>query len=294
MRRIGFIGLIVGVGFGVLLLAHAPKATALGSSDPTQSGSVGLQGTITSAPPTSAATIGTPANGAHFTTLPITVSGLCSGSLLIKVFANNVFVGSAVCQNGSYTMQIDLFDGTNDLIARVYDSLDQQGPDSNTIAVTYTSSQFANTGIQPLELTSNYARRGANPGSVLTWPIVLSGGTPPYALSVSWGDNKATDLLSESFAGTVTLSHTYDTAGLYQVIIKATDKNGQEAFLQLVGVANGAVQSSASGSTNGGSTVITKTNLLWGPAVAMIPLIIIGFWLGRRAELTSLRRNLER
>lgn len=191
-------------------------------------------------------------------------------------------------------MQVDLFDGTNDLIARVYDSLDQQGPDSNTVAVTYTSSQFANTGIQPLELTSNFARRGANPGSVLTWPVILSGGTPPYALSVSWGDNKPTDLLSESFSGTVTLSHTYDTAGLYQIIIKATDKNGQEAFLELVGVANGAVQSSASGSTSGTPTVITKTNLLWGPAVAMIPLIIIGFWLGRRAELTTLRRNLER
>lgn len=292
MRRIGFIGLLVGVGFGAVLFA--PRVNALGSNNPNQSGSVGLQGTITSAPPTTSATITTPANGAHFTTMPVTVSGLCASGLLIKVFANNVFVGSTVCQNGSYSLQVDLFDGTNDLIARVYDALDQQGPDSNTVNVTYSSSQFANTGIQPLELTSNFARRGADPGSVLTWPVILSGGTPPYALSVSWGDNKPTDLLSESFAGTVTLSHTYDTAGLYQIVIKATDKNGQEAFLQLVGVANGAVQSSASGSASNTPTVVTKTNVLWGPAMAMIPLIILGFWLGRRAELTSLRRSLER
>lgn len=292
MRRIGFIGLLLGVGLGALLFT--PHAHALGSDNPNQSGSVGLQGTITSAPPTTAASITTPANGAHFTTTPITVSGLCTSGLLIKVFANNVFVGSTVCQSGSYSLQVDLFDGTNDLVARVYDALDQQGPDSNAVSVTYTSSQFANTGIQPLELTSNFARRGADPGAVLTWPVILSGGTAPYALSVSWGDNKATDLLSEQFTGTINLSHTYDTAGLYQIVIKATDKNGQEAFLQLVGVANGAVQSSASGSTSSTPTTITKTNVLWGPAVAMIPLIIVGFWLGRRAELTSLRRSLER
>lgn len=287
MRRRWLVGLTVGAVLGVLAVAlPSPIVRALGSGDATQSGSVGLQGTIASAPPTTPATITTPVNGAHFTTLPITVSGLCPSDLLIKIFANNVFVGSTVCQNGSYSLQVDLFDGANDLIARVYDALDQQGPDSNTVAVTYTSSQFAGTGVQPLELTSNYARRGANPGALLTWPIILSGGTPPYALSVSWGDNKANDLLSESFAGAVTLSHTYDTAGLYQIVIKATDKNGQQAFLQLVAIANGAVQSGASGSTTGTPTFVTKTKVLWAPAAAMIPLIIVGFWLGRRAELT--------
>jgi hypothetical protein len=285
-------GLLLVALFG--LFAFGGHAKALGSSDATQNGSVGLQGTITSAPPTTAATIGSPSNGQSFTTEPITVSGLCTGSLLVKIFANNVFVGSTVCNNGSYTVQIDLFDGTNDLIARVYDSLDQQGPDSNVIVVTYHNNQFASLGVQPLTLTSNYARRGADPGATLTWPIVLSGGTEPYALSVSWGDNKATDLLSESFAGNVNLSHVYDTAGLYQIVIKATDKNGEEAFLQLVGVANGAVQSSASGATTSSPTIITKTKVLWLPAAIMLPIIILAFWLGQRAKLTSLRRSLER
>jgi len=288
MRLVGGIGIIL----AFMLLGRAPFVAALGSPNSTQSGSTGLQGTITSAAPTTAATITTPTNGQHFTANPITVSGLCASGLLVKIFANNVFVGSTVCSGGSYTLKVDLFDGSNDLIARVYDALDQQGPDSNTVTVTFTSSQFNSTGIAPLTLTSNYARRGADPGSVLTWPIILNGGTEPYALSVSWGDNKAADLLSESFAGTITLSHIYDTAGLYQIIIKATDKNGQTAFLQLVGVANGAVQSTATGTGTNAPTIITKTMVLWAPAAIMLPLLIIAFWLGRRSELTSLRRRL--
>jgi len=43
----------------------------------------------------------------------------------------------------------------------------------------------------------------------------------------------------------VTISHTYDSAGSYVVILKATDKAGQTAFLQLVGQANGAVTQSS-------------------------------------------------
>src|SRR5262249_11547624 len=70
------------------------------------SGSIGLQGEISTAPPTRGATITTPSNGATFTTIPITVAGLCPTGLLVKIFANNVFVGSTVCQNGSYSVQV--------------------------------------------------------------------------------------------------------------------------------------------------------------------------------------------
>jgi len=54
-------------------------------------------------------------SGQSFTTLPITVSGLCPSGLLIKVFDNNIFAGSAECSSGSYELKIGLFDGTNSL-----------------------------------------------------------------------------------------------------------------------------------------------------------------------------------
>ena len=275
-----------------VVVTIAPLVHAIGSSDNPQSGSVGLQGTISSAPPTQAATIAIPTNGQVVTKIPITVSGLCPNNLLVKLFTNNVFVGSTLCVNGSYSLQIDLFDGLNDLVARVFDALDQPGPDSNTVAVTFQDNQFAGSGTQLLALTSAYARRGANPGQTLSWPIILSGGAAPYALSVTWGDGKAADLLSESFAGTINLDHIYDTAGVYNVVIKATDKNGETAFLQLVAIANGAVQASTSTTSSGSSATLTKTKVLWAPSAALVAFIVAGFWLGRKYQLAALRKNL--
>jgi hypothetical protein len=60
----------------LLVAAALPVRAANQFPDQTSNGSVGLQGTITTAPPTRGATITTPGNGAVFTTVPITVSGL--------------------------------------------------------------------------------------------------------------------------------------------------------------------------------------------------------------------------
>lgn len=258
------------------------------------SGSSGLQGTVKTPAPKNAATITTPTNGQSFGKMPITVAGLCTSDLLVKVFSNNVFVGSAECKNGSYSLQVTLFDGTNELVARIFDSLDQPGPDSNTVTVTYNNSQFTGFGVSQFTLSSLYALRGANPGEQLNWPIIINGGTAPYALSVDWGDGKAATLYSEPFAGNVIISHTYSSAGTYVVIVKGTDKNGQTAFLQLVGQANGAVTQSSSKANSKESTIIIITKVLWLPAALCIPLIAVAFWLGRRYELAALRRHLER
>ena len=69
--------------------------------------------------------------------LPVTVTGLCPDGLLVKLFKNNVFAGSVDCTKGSYSLKIDLFTGQNDLVARVYDSLDQPGPDSSIVRVRF-------------------------------------------------------------------------------------------------------------------------------------------------------------
>ncbi len=280
--RASLAGLLLG---GLLLTLPAKPATAV----TTKSGSVGIQATIPSPPPSRGATIAVPSNGAIFTDIPITVSGLCPSGLLVKIFDNNVFVGSTVCSNGSYSLQIDLFSGRNDLVARVYDALDQAGPDSNTVTVTFNNAQFLQFGTH-VTLSSVYAERGAPPGTELDWPIILSGGTGSYAISVDWGDGTPSDLLSVDNTGTITLKHTYKLAAAYKVIVKATDKNGGEAFLQLVGQATGAIQSN----NTSGNNVIIKKEVSWWPPLAMLPLILAAFWLGRRHELLSLRRQLER
>jgi hypothetical protein len=280
---------LVGLSLGVValgIIVGFQAQTAWAANPAPQSGSVGLQGTISTAAPTRGATITVPANGAVFTTVPITVSGLCPTGLLVKVFANNIFVGSTVCSNGSYSVQVNLFSGQNDLVVRVYDALDQAGPDSNTVTVTFNDAQFLQFGTQ-VSLSSAYAERGAPPGTELDWPILLNGGIGPYAISVDWGDGSSSDLFSVSNPGTITLKHVYKLAGIYAVIIKATDKNGETAFLQVVGQATGASQSN----TKSGANVIIEKSVLWWPAVAMLPLIFAGFWLGHRHGIYTMRRR---
>lgn len=255
-----------------------------------QSGSVGVEGRISSPAPTQAATIGVPRNGQTFTSIPITVSGLCPANTLVKIFSNEIFVGSAVCANGSYSLQISLFSGRNDLIARVFDSLDQQGPDSAVVTVTFNDAQFAQFGTH-VAITSQYARRAADPGKQLEWPIVIAGGLGPYALSVDWGDGTPAELHSEPFAGTFTLRHTYKASGVYNVTFKVVDHNGTAGFLQVIAVATGNI---GTNDTDGKpeKTVIIQREILWWPMALFILPSILSFWLGMRYELSRLRRQL--
>lgn len=256
-----------------------------------QNSSLGLEATVPGAAPTQAATVATPTNGQVFTSIPITVAGLCKAGLLIKVFSNNVFVGSATCEsNGSYSLKIDLFSGRNDLVARVYDALDQQGPDSNVVSVTFNDAQFIQFGSH-VSVTSNYARLGADPGAVLSWPIIVSGGRSPYALSVDWGDGNGGDLRTIAFAGEQNITHTYTQAGVYAIVVKVSDANGTSAYLQVVGVGNGKISGALNNSGQG--TTVTKSVVLWQPLLAALPLLLIAFWLGQRYELYAIRRSIE-
>ena len=109
------------------------------------------------------ATISFPTNGQSFNNIPITVQGICPADLLVKIFKNEVFSGAVFCEgNGTFSLEIDLFSGRNELVARVYDALDQPGPDSNKPVVTYNDAG-TRTPIDQLVITSNFALRGADP-----------------------------------------------------------------------------------------------------------------------------------
>lgn len=263
-------------------------------SDPTQSSSVGIDGTVKGKPPTTAATITAPGTGQSFNTQPVKVAGLCSGEVLVKIFKNGVFGGSAQCIGGSYSIFIDLFEGTNDLVAKVYDALDQQGPDSKTTTVTYRSSGF-NANAPRVMLTSDYAKRGADPKQTITWPIILSGGAGPYAISIDWG-NGDTELKSVKNAGTFDIAHAYDMSGLYTVVIKVTDADGNSAFLQVVAVANGALAQTSTSLKNSGPTIVNTSSKswLWIPLVVAAILVLISYWLGGRSKLITLQRQAEK
>lgn len=259
-----------------------------------QSESVGLTGTISAPPPTQGATITFPNNNQTFSEVPVRVSGICPSGLLVKIFKNNVFAGSVECVNGSYSIQIDLFSGENDLVARVYDSLDQPGPDSNSVRVSFNDNR--NGAGSRVSVTSNYAKRGAFPGETLTWPIIISGGSGPYAVSIDWGDGTEADLSSQPFPGAFDIKHVYKSAGVYNIVVKVVDRDGVAAFLQIVGVGNGPLsQTNASGETPAAQPLGgIRTKIVWQPAMVIMPFILSTFWLGKKYELHLLRKKISR
>jgi len=255
-------------------------------------GSYGLAATKTQEAPTSAATITTPGNGASFGNSPITVSGICTTDLLVQVYNNGVMVGSVMCTNNSFSVQVSLFAGTNEFTAIMYDDLEQPGPTSNIVTVNYTDSNIGAFG-QLITLTSSYGRRSAPTGTELTWPLQLTGGTGPYAFSLDWGDGSSTELKSQSLAGLVTIAHAYKRAGIYQVNVKVTDVNGVSAFLQVVAVSSGKVDGAAgAGDTSGDTMGTTRTEILWIPAAIGLALLFPAYWLGRRSQLVSLHNKM--
>jgi hypothetical protein len=280
----------------LLLLAGGTRQvsaiTALPTPQP-KGGSYGLEATKKQPAPTDAPSITTPGNGGSFSTSPITISGLCKTDLLIEVYDNGAFVGSINCQGGSYSLQITLFTGQNDLTVIQYDDLDQASPVSNLVTVTYNNASFSSFGTL-ITLTSNYGRRAADPGSTLTWPLILSGGTGPYAFSTDWGDGSGNDLKSVAASGNVDITHVYKQAGLYHVTIKVTDVNGVTAFLQVIAIANGKGSSTSASSGGGPTKTVTVTKVLWIPAIIAFALLFPTYWLGRKSELVILHKQLEK
>lgn len=272
--------------------AQSSPITPITTENP-KGNAFGMEGKISSPPPTQGARITSPSGGQTVTTPFITVSGICPSGLLVEILNNGVLVGSTLCERGSFSVQVGLFPGQNELVAKVYDDLGQAGPSSNTVTVQYNAGQFAAFG-QNITLTSSYSRRGADPNTELTWPIQLSGGTGPYAFSIDWGDGTEPTLQSQSVAGIVFIKHTYKSAGIYRVTIRVTDSKGATGFLQLIAVANGSASSTVqTGEETPSSNTIIKKQILWLPTIVAFAMLPVAFWLGGRYHMRAMKRKLE-
>ncbi len=277
----------------VLAVFWAPGSVEAQSAQNPQSGSIGIQGTISADPPSEGAIISFPVSGQEIVSVPVEISGICNPELLVKVFKNDVFAGSSQCgSNGAFSVLVDLFNGSNEIVARVFDDLDQPGPDSNKVVVRYSAEGGVSSGSDSLLLNSNFAKRGANPGTSLAWPMAVTGGVGPYAIVVEWGDGSE-DILSMQLPGEFNPSHVYDKPGTYKVVVKATDSLGETTYLQLVGVANGALVADFSIDR----PTVQAANLqaeersipLWS-LYLMVVLIFSTFWLGKRYERRRIKK----
>jgi len=95
--------------------------------------------TVEAPAPTDPATITYPVDQSHFTTTPVTVSGICSPNTYVELYRNGNFSGVTNCGAGvtNYQIATDLSPGSNDLYARIFSVTDNEGPPSAHITVFY-------------------------------------------------------------------------------------------------------------------------------------------------------------
>lgn len=261
--------------------------TASADSGP-GSGSIGLTGTMPGVPPKVAATITTPTNQQHFSVSPVTVSGTCPKNTLVELYKNDIFAGSTTCNDsGNYSLNVDMLIGKNTLIARVYDALNQPGPDSNAVTIYYDALPTQTAGITSLNLggaqlllNTDAVYRGVFPGQPLNISISIIGGTAPYAVNIQWGDS-TNKIIPRNDNLTFTASHTYSKPGTYQITLQADDGQSRVAYITVAAIVNGqpAVALTASATTS----KMNKLLALW-PLYTAIVAMVISFWLGERRE----------
>ena len=281
---LGLLLLFVGLALTVY------TATAKTPYDGPEAGSIGLTGVMPGKPPTTAATIDTPKDGQRFSETPITVSGSCPAETLVELFKNDIFAGSTICSNeGRYSLNIDLMNGQNILLAKVYDALNQPGPDSNTLTVFYDGLPPQASPLNSLEfggaqllLNTDAVFRGVFPHKELVMPIDILGGTPPFAVNVQWGDS-TNKVIPRNDNVTFNAAHTYTKPGTYQVSIQASDAAGRVAFLTVATIVNGQPPVATASAAAKDNVVGAQLLALW-PLYTAAVAVVLSFWLGERRE----------
>lgn len=284
---------------GILLffvgIALAGFTTTAISPGP-ESSSIGLTGTVPADPPTTAAVILSPNNQQRFSETPITFSGTCPETTLVEIFKNDIFAGSTPCTTeGTFSLDVDLLIGENEIIARVYDALNQPGPDSNAITVFYDAVPLQadplmsfDFGGPQLLLNTDAVFRGVFPEEELAVPLDIIGGTPPFAVNIEWGDS-TNKVISRDSNAPFRASHTYTRPGTYQVTLQASDASGRVAFLTVASIVNGQPALTTQAAPTPSNTV-NKLLLLWPLYTSMIA-VVISFWLGERREKKVLAKH---
>jgi hypothetical protein len=249
----------------------------------------------------------------------VDISGTCLANMFVVVQNNGTLVGSTMCSaDGTFNLQIQLQVGDNVLSALNYDNLNQPGPitSSVTIIVKQTKKSQISTGngkkdVEPVLPTNPSIIPGINSDlsncdnykvgnlptssephvAVVCVPrifgskiqqmigILVWGGLSPYAISINWGNNSDSTLLSLPSPGYKKVTFSYAIPGVYKITIRLKDAANKEAVVQT------AVQ--VTGETK--TPIVTVTNDTFGISSwfkTPVPMYIaavgvtLGFWVG--------------
>jgi hypothetical protein len=248
----------------------------------TSNGSVTIGLVVPGPAPTVGAKILSPKNNTKLVDKTVvTVSGSCAPETFVVVSGNNLPVGSDMCTSeGIFAIEVQLQFGTNKLTALNYDSLNQAGPETPIVTVYVTNSQDKKPPTVPVapvsplppnnpsvvpgvdskfDTCNDYkigeletggeprvlvvcSPRIFGPGLEQVLGVLVWGGTPPYAVSVNWGDDTTQDtLISIAEPGYHTIKVRYTFPGIYRVAFRLKDKAGDSSVVQTAVQVSGEV-----------------------------------------------------
>jgi len=130
-----FLGSIRDVSIIVLLIFAITPLVAYAATQ-TVTRSVTVTATVLGPPPTTPAVITSPSGNITVGVTPLVVSGTCGPGLEVRLTNNGVLVGTTTCAlDGTFTINISLNEGTNNLAVLNFDTLNQAGPASAIVTV---------------------------------------------------------------------------------------------------------------------------------------------------------------
>jgi hypothetical protein len=282
----------------------------------TATGSVSVGVVVTGPPPTVGAEITSHAeNAVLIDAKTIDLQGVCAANTFVVVKDIDSIVGSTMCTDeGTFAITVQVHMGANVFSVMNYDNYNQPGPISPGITIIVKNADKIIPEISPVypvlpdnpsiipgvplePTTCNDYKVGYLPVSdephvsvvcvprifgpgisqvmgLLTW-----GGTPPYAVSINWGDDLIDDtLLSVATNGYRTVPFRYTVSGVYKISLKLTDSVGEEAVVQTAVQVSGAVASPVSNTVE---EIISKTGLIAPVPVYLLAVsVTAGFWIG--------------
>ncbi len=305
---------------GAVLLLSMGSLNALGV---TSSGNVNVSLTVPSEPPSVGAQIVNPQNGDTVTNDTINVSGTCPEGTTVVIYRNGIFAASSMCSTeGQFLATVQLRAGDNLLQAQNYDSLDQAGPATPTVLVRFDavlvdgipdsqsqesivvvdipepvptseldlSELTCNTiglghqSVDALLLEVGCVTRQVYTGEVFNLPVYISGGEPPYALSISWDDTNQNSLYTVTEQGRMSFSNIYDRWKTYTLRLNIADSKGRTYATQVVVQ---VIDATAAAAGNGNSLtpyVPVTLQKLWleasVPTYIAVSTLVLGFWVG--------------
>lgn len=148
--------------------------------------------------------------------------------------------------------------------------------------------------VEPFFITSDYKFEAHQVGQSYGWKLAIKGGTPPYQLTIDWGDGQ-TSHVDRSDGSVFTLVHTYDSPSNaeqnYTIIITALDARGATTVLQLTAVVKSSIAPLNNSRDVFGGLMNNVQRWLWviWPAYLIVLLMAVSFWIGEREAFQRFR-----